>query len=122
MLTHVSAILSKLKMLAAVVGLLFVLGLGVKTVGLAPAHAQVYVDPVTNTYLGVPCATSEQIATLSLTTIAKASSSGYKIDRACRDRDGFSQDLPSLSMTLVYKVLPSLEGKRRWNVDGTWNW
>jgi hypothetical protein len=111
------------------VGLLFWLGFGIRSMKGAPPHAMLYVDDARRTYASPPCVTSGSIEadmTGRRVTHAQARTLGYRPDDECRNYDaeggGFLQEDRSLSGHAlqwlgVLGPLPS-----RWNPDGTWNW
>ncbi len=109
-----------IKYAAALIGLLLIIGLSIKSSKVMPDHAKVYVNEAAKTYLAPPCI--KAAASFRVITAGEARRLGYTPDRKCRDEGAFIQDDRSLTGMLfqrigILKPIPS-----RWNEDGSWNY
>lgn len=105
-----------------VVVFVFFLGFGITSFVTAPENAIVLVEPAQKTYIAPSCIGPLHASSLPSTTIGKARIEKLKPDDDCRNSNGFTQEVRSLSGKLLEKIgiLPPLPS--RWNSDGTWNW
>ena len=109
-----------IKVAAALIGVLLMIGLGIGSLKGMPDYAKVYVNDAAKTYLAPPC--TKTTTGLRVITAGEARRLGYRPDRKCRDEGAFMQDDRSLTGTLlqtigILKPIPS-----RWNEDGSWNY
>lgn len=115
------SLITSLRYLGAVLGVLVFLGFGIGSSLVAPGHAIVLVDVDRKVYVAPPCVPI-QMKNQSTLTIAQARKGRLQPDPNCRDAGGFVQEGRSLSGNLLQKfgLLPPL--RSRWNPDGSWNW
>jgi hypothetical protein len=109
-----------IKFAAALIGIIWMIGLGIGTSKTMPYHAQVYVNDAAKTYLAPPCI--KTTADFRVINVGEARTLGYRPDVECRDDGGFMQDDRSLTGKFletigILKPIPS-----RWNEDGSWNY
>jgi hypothetical protein len=116
----VGKIFLTLKIVAAVVGILLIIGLGIKSSRVMPDHAVVYANDGSKTYLAPPCI--KATAGLRLITAGEAHRLGYEPDRKCRDKGAFVQDDRSLTGIFFQNIGLVNPKMSRWNEDGSWNY
>ena len=109
-----------LKVAAAVIGILLIIGLGIKSSKGMPDYAEVYVNDAAKTYLAPPCITAT--VGLRVATAGEARRLGYRPDSKCRNEGSFIQDDRSLTGMLFQKIGILKPITSRWNDDGSWNY
>jgi hypothetical protein len=105
-----------------IIGGLFVLGLGIGSVGFVPDNAIVYVDTQSNLYYSPLSLTQEMINDLDLkqSTFGEAKDLGYEMNDECYEYGYFMQEGRSLTGSFLEKIgILSAQMER---VDANGNW
>jgi len=109
-----------IKVTAALIGVLLLIGLGIRSSKGMPDNAIVYVNDATKTYMA-PSLVRPPTGCRRITA-GEVRTLGYKPDQTCRDEGAFMQEERSLTGTLlqIIGILKPIPPK--WNEDGSWNY
>jgi hypothetical protein len=109
-----------IKFIAALIGVLLLIGLGISSIKTMPENARVFVNDTEKTYLAPSC--TKINANLRAMTASEARKLGYEPNKKCRDGGAFAQDDRSLTGMLFQKIGILKPMPSRWNADGSWNY
>jgi len=109
-----------IKVTAALIGVLMLIGLGIRSSKGMPDNAIVYVNDATKTYIAPSCI--RLLTECRRITAGEARILGYKPDLKCRDMGEFIQKDRSLTGNLLQTIGILEPVPSKWNEDGSWNY
>ena len=109
-----------IKVTAALIGVLLLIGLGVRPSKGMPDNVRVYVNDATKTYMAPSCV--RPLSGCRRITAGEARTLGYKPDLKCRDDGAFIQEGRSLTGSLLQRIGILKPIPPKWNEDGSWNY
>jgi hypothetical protein len=93
-----------------IAAVLIFVGFGIGSIDSMPPYAVVFLDDTSKTFIALPCIEewrsrpTHTVDVMRRGTAVDAHRLGYKIDLACRDAGGYSEDGRSLTGTILVKL------------------
>jgi hypothetical protein len=93
-----------------IAAVLIFVGLGIGSIDSMPPYAVVFLDDTSKTFIALPCIEewrarpTHTVDVMRRGTVDDAHRLGYKIDLACRDAGGYSEDGRSLTGIILVKL------------------